>query len=52
MNNKRCPKYIKVKIKDGVLRPVQQPGSHWDRPCTCGSLTHTDVTACKQMPNH
>ena len=39
----------------GVLRPVQQPGSYWDRSSasvTCGSPTHhTGVTVCAWMPN-
>ena len=37
------------KVKVGVLHPVQQPGSYWDIPtafATCGSQTHTEVTAC------
>ena len=37
------------KVKVGVLRPVQQPGSYWDSSTafvTCESQTHTEVTAC------
>ena len=40
---------VDSKVKVGVLRPVQQPGSYWDRSSAfaiCGSRTHTEVTAC------
>ena len=37
----------KVKVKVGVLRPVQQPGSYWDRSSV---LAHTEVTVCGLKP--
>ena len=38
---------IKVKVKVGVLRPVQQPGSYWDRSSELPlvGLEPTEVTA-------
>ena len=37
----------KVKVKVGVLRPVQQPGSYWDRSSELPlvGLEPTEVTA-------
>ena len=39
---------VEVKVKAGVLRPVQQPGSYWDRSSALPpvGLEPTDVTAC------
>ena len=39
--------YTKVKVKVGVLRPVQQPGSYWDRSSELPlvGLEPTEVTA-------
>ena len=39
--------YDKVKVKVGVLRPVQQPGSYWDRSSELPlvGLEPTEVTA-------
>ena len=36
------------KVKVGVLRPVQQPGSYWDRSSELPlvGLEPTEVTAC------
>ena len=38
---------LKVKVKVGVLRPVQQPGSYWDRSSELPlvGLEPTEVTA-------
>ena len=38
---------MKVKVKVGVLRPVQQPGSYWDRSSELPlvGLEPTEVTA-------
>ena len=41
------PMFLKVKVKVGVLRPVQQPGSYWDRSSELPlvGLEPTEVTA-------
>ena len=38
---------VKTKVKVGVLRPVQQPGSYWDRSSELPlvGLEPTEVTA-------
>ena len=42
-----CQNINKVKVKVGVLRPVQQPGSYWDRSSELPlvGLEPTEVTA-------
>ena len=46
-----CPQWrmgeVKLKVKVGVLRPVQQPGSYWDRSSELPlvGLEPTEVTA-------
>ena len=44
---------LKVKVEVGVLCPVQQPGSYWDRSLALPlvGLKPTQVTACVYMPN-
>ena len=44
---KKADIYIKTKVKVGVLRPVQQPGSYWDRSSELPlvGLEPTEVTA-------
>ena len=39
---------MQKKVKVGVLRPVQQPGSYWDRSSELPlvGLEPTEVTAC------
>ena len=39
--------YNSIKVKVGVLRPVQQPGSYWDRSSELPlvGLEPTEVTA-------
>ena len=43
----RTVKEIEAKVKVGVLRPVQQPGSYWDRSSELPlvGLEPTEVTA-------
>ena len=43
-----------IKASHSVVHPIQQPRSYWDRStafATCGGGgTHTEVTACDEMP--
>ena len=46
--------WVTPRVKVCVLRPVQQPGSYWDRVLsivTFWSGRHTEVTACDEILN-